>query len=114
MAHQLPGSPSSFSCSEMLCQGQEKHHSSTQNGQHHSSGICEQNGGNSVSQAEHHSQGAMALVHELGHLRNIYQEPSTHTCRRGVSSNEGLVRLDVESKDLQQDPAEMGSTIEAD
>ena len=56
-----------FSCSEMLCQGQEKHHSSTQNGQHHSSGICEQSGGNSVSQTEHHSEGAMALVHEPRH-----------------------------------------------
>ena len=30
--------------------------------------------------------------------------------RKSLKSNEGLVRLDVESQDLQQDPAEMGST----
>ena len=47
MAHQLPGSPSSSSCTEMLCQGQKNHHCSThdQNGEHHSCGICEQIGG---------------------------------------------------------------------
>ena len=64
VAYQLPGSVGSLSCSEMLCQRQEEHYCATQNGQHHSSRICEQAGWNSVHQTEHHSQGTMALVHE--------------------------------------------------
>ena len=64
VAYQLPGSIGSLSCSEMLCQRQEEHYCATQKGQHHSSRICEQAGWNSVPQAEHHSQGTMALVHE--------------------------------------------------
>ena len=49
MAHQLLGSPGSLSCSKMLCQRQEEHHSPTKNGQYHSSGIREQVGGGTVS-----------------------------------------------------------------
>ena len=56
MAYQLPRSIGSLSCSEMLCQRQEEHHCATQNGQHHSSCICEQAGWNSVHQTEHHCQ----------------------------------------------------------
>ena len=113
MAHQLPGRPSSLSRSEMLCQGREKHHCSTQNGQHCSSGICEQIGGTvQVSQAEHHSQGAMALVHESGHHSGsgTSTRDTQHNCRQEISSNARSIRLDVESHGLPQDPTEVGST----
>ena len=53
VAYQLPGSVGSLPCSEMLCQRQEEHYCATQNGQHHSSHICEQAGWNSVPQTEH-------------------------------------------------------------
>ena len=49
VAYQLPGSSTSLLCSNMLCQRQEEHYSPTQNGQHHSSDVCEQAGWNSFS-----------------------------------------------------------------
>ena len=112
MAYQLPGSVGSLSCSEMLCQRQEEHYCATQNGQHHSSCIWEQAGWNSVHQTEHHSQGTMALVHEQRCYSGGQASGGSpqYDCGPGIPSNEGPVRLDVESQDLQQDPAEMGST----
>ena len=112
VAYQLPGSVGSLPCSKMLCQRQEEHYCATQNGQHHSSHICEQAGWNSVPQTEHHSQGTMALVHEQRHYsgcRTSARSPQ-YNCGPRIPSNEGLVRLDVESQDLQEDPTEMGST----
>ena len=106
---------SSLPCSRMLCQQQEEHYSPThdQNGQHHCSDICEQGGWNSVSQVEHHSQGTMALVHEPGYYSGggAFTRSSQYNCRPRILGNEGPVRLDVESQDvesldLQQDPAE--------
>ena len=70
--YQLPGSVGSLPCSEMLCQRQEEHYCATQNGQHHSSHICEQAGWNSVPQTKHHSQGTMALVHEQRHYSGCW------------------------------------------
>ena len=112
VAYQLHGSCSSLPRSKMLCQRQEEHCSPTQNGQHHSSDVCEQAGWNSVSQVEHHCQGTMALVHELGYYfgSGASTGSSQYKCGSRIPSNERLVRLDVESQDLQQDPSEMGST----
>ena len=108
VAYQLPGS---FPCSEMLCQRQEEHYCATQNRQHHSSRICEQAGWNSV-QTEYHSQGIMALVHEQRYYSGCQTSTGSpqYDCGSRIPSNEGPVRLDVESQDLQQDPADMGST----
>ena len=96
----------------MLCQRQEEHYSPTQNGQHHSSDVCEQAGRNSVPQVEHHSQGTMALVHEPGYYPDCgaFTGSPQYNCGPRILGNEGPVRLDVESQDLQQDPAEMGPT----
>ena len=112
VACQLPGSSSSLPCSKMLCQRQEEHYSPTQNGQHHSSDVCEQAGRNSVPQVEHHSQGTMALVHELGYYPDCgaFIGSPQYNCRPRIPNNEGQIRWDVESQDLQQDPVKMGST----
>ena len=103
MAYQLPGSVGSFPCSEMLCQRQEEHYCATQNGQHHSSRICEQAGWNSVPQTEYNSQGIMALVHEQRYYSGCRTSARSlqYDCGPRIPSNEGPVRLDVESQDLQ-------------
>ena len=110
MAHQLLGSPGSLSCSKMLCQRQEEHYSPTENGQYHSSGICEQTGGDSFPQTELYSQRALVMVHEQGYYpggRTSARSPQ-YDCRRGISSDEGSLRLDAEPSDFLQNQSEMG------
>ena len=57
------------------------------------------------------SQGTMALVHEPGFYTQLVAEHLPEVLNTNMDqrfpSNDGQVRLDVESQDLQQDPAEM-------
>ena len=63
-----------------------------------------------TSPIEQHSQGTMVLVHEPGYCSGggAFTGISQYNCGPRIPGNEGPVRLDVESQDLQQDPAEMG------
>ena len=62
MAHKLLRGPSSRLCSKMFCQRQERPYSATQNGQHNSSGLCEQARRDNVPTTQQNSQRPVALV----------------------------------------------------
>ena len=54
----------------------------------------------------------MALVHEPGYYPDCgtFTASPQYNCGPRIPTNDGPVRLDVESQDLQQDPAEIGPT----
>ena len=112
VAYQLPRGTSSLSCTEVLCQRQERRYSAAEIGQHICRLIREQVGRDSVPQVEQHCKGPVAVVHEQRCILDSGAPPGhpEHDSRRRVSSDEGSVRLDVGPTDIPTDTEEMGST----
>ena len=112
IAYKLPGSTSCLFSSEMLRQGQEKLDYTSQDGQHDSSHLCEQIGWNGLTNNEQPGQRPVAMVYEEGYHPHGGTPPRSpeHSSRRGITGDEGQVRLDVESKNLQQNPGAARAT----
>ena len=112
MAHQLPGGSSGLPRSKMLHPRQEKHYSAVEIGQHLSRILHEQVGGDSVPQAERHCKKPVTVVHEQRHHADSRTPAGCyeHSSQRGVTSDEGSLRLDAESSDIPLHPNKMGAT----
>ena len=111
-AYKLLGVASSSIGSEVLCQGQGKHPDPSQDGQHYSPHLYKQVGRDSFTGAEPPDQRSVDVVPEQEYqpAGNTSSRDKKHHSGRGISCDEGQVRLDALSQGLQQDQSGDGTT----
>ena len=110
--HKLSGATSSNASCQMLRQREEGHTHPSKDGQHNSSDIHKQVWGHSISRIKPADERAMAVVPRQEHYTAGYSSSRhpEHHCRRGISGDEGQIRLDALPRNLQQDQHNTRST----
>ena len=111
-AHKLPGAISSIPGNTIICQGEEKNTYPSEDGQHNSPYLHKQIWGHSVSGAEPTNQRVVAVVPRQEHNtagNPPRWDPEPHS-RRRVTCDEGQVRLDAVSEDIQQNQPKSRTT----
>ena len=111
-AYQLPRGTGCLSSSQVFPQGEEERNSSTQDGQHECSHICEQTRRNNITEPDIHNQETLDVVHAERH--NPSSRASTggaELCgRRRVTGDERQDRLEAEPRSVQTHRLPDGST----
>ena len=103
--HKLPRTLGSLPGSEMLRQRQEKHHHTTEDGQHHCNSIHKQARRNSISTSEPAHKRSLAVVHGERYISESTTSPrySKYHSRCRVPEYGGQNRLEVVPPSLQDD-----------
>ena len=110
--HQLPGTAGGIPSLQMLFQRQTEHPCPSEDGQHLSNSLHQQDGRDGVPNTEQIKQGILALVHGeryLGSSSAPGRCPELHS-RRRVQSDEGQNRLDALPKEFPDHQPSMGTT----
>ena len=104
-AHQLSGTIRSYIGCEVLCEGQEKHSHTPENGQYNFPQLHQQAGWHSLTGTEPSNKRPMDMVLGEGNHLTCHTPSGSieRHCRRRVSCDEGQDRLDAMPPNLQED-----------
>ena len=108
--HQLPGAASSLPSTPVLCETQEQHHRSVEDGQRNSGDLYKQNGGNSLTSPVQSGYFLVGLEPTTEHI-SVHRAPARegeYSGRPGVKGDERQMRLDVKPSCFQSNQSQMG------
>ena len=109
-AHQLLGTPGRILHNQSLCQTQEQDPDLTADGQQHSSSLCEQNEGYTITEFVPPGWSPVAMVPAKGNS-SVCRAPSRsceHDSRSGVLVDRDLDRMDAAQGSFPLDSADSG------
>ena len=109
--HKLPGIAGRILCHKDICQTQEQCPHTPKNGQQHSSSVCEQDGGHSLTKPIAPSLPTMAVVPTKRHpsFSGVPPRQPEHYGRPRIQAKRDICRVDAQQGSLPVDPTNSGS-----